>query len=86
MDEVERARRQRSEFILDELRLAHIYLNISENPITSADTAARNCRHAGRILKFMNRLMAAGELDGTLEADIVAERGRLHERLSKLTR
>ena len=86
MDEVQRARRQRGEFISNELRLAHIYLNIAENPVATEDTTARHMRHAGQILSVVNRLVAEDDLDEALEADIVAERDRLQERFSRLAR
>ena len=84
MDEQDRARRVGAEFILDELRLAHTYLNIASNPLSEADTVARNSRHAAQLLKTINRLLAEGNFDMAARAEIVGERDRLHQRLSTL--
>ncbi len=83
MDDVTKAMRRCSDFMLEELRLAHIDLNLAENPLSDAETSSRHSRHAGRILKTVNRLLAEDNFDREFEDEIVAERNRLHDRLSK---
>ena len=83
MDDVAKAMRICSDFMLQELRLAHIDLNLAENPLTDAEMTSRHSRHAGRILKTVNRLLAQGKYDRECQDEIVAERNRLHDRLSK---
>ncbi len=83
MDDAETARRMRSEFMLEELRLAHIDLNLAENPLTNAEMSSRHSRHAGRILKAVNRLLAEGNFDREFQNEIESERNKLHDRLSK---
>ena len=69
--------------MLDELRLANIYLNIAENSLAETDTKARDSSHAERILNDVNQLLAAGNFDHALESNIVDERDRLHHRLNR---
>jgi len=83
MDDTERAKRICSEFMLEELRLAHIDLNLAENPLTDAEMFSRHSRHAGTILKTVNRLLAEGNFDREFQDEIEAERNKLHDRLSK---
>ena len=69
--------------MLEELRLGHIDLNLAENPLTDAEMSSRHSRHAGRILKTVNRLLAEGNFDREFQDEIEDERNKLHDRLSK---
>lgn len=82
-DDNESAAQNRAAFMLEELRLAAISLNLVENILTEADTTARYLRQARQIMATIDRLIEEREFDSTREAEIVAERDLLLRRLSK---
>lgn len=82
-DDLESAAQNRAAFMLEELRLAAISLNLVENILTEADTTARYLRQARQIMATIDRLIEEREFDSTREAEIVAERDLLLRRLSK---
>jgi hypothetical protein len=73
----------RAAFMLEELRLAAIYLNLVENILTETESAARYLRQARHIMATIDRLLEQREFDPTREAEIVAERELLVRRLSR---
>ncbi len=82
-DDNESAAQNRAAFMLEELRLAAISLNLVENILTEADTTARYLRQARLIMATIDRLIDEREFDPTREAEIVAERDLLVRWMSK---
>ena len=70
--------------MLEQIRIAHVYLNLVESQSPADDAGVRNLRRAERILATVNRLLAEGDFDRQREQEVVAERDRLQERLSAL--
>jgi hypothetical protein len=61
-------------FMLEELRLAAIYLNPIEAILTETESTARYLRQARHIMATIDRLIEEREFEPTREAEIVAER------------